>query len=296
MKFTAFSTSQRVAADNDVDASYRYCTAVATSHYENFPVASILFPARLRKYVFALYAFARIADDFADEEQSPEKLHQWRAYLHQYPDATRIPHPVFPALFDTISRFQLPLQLLDDLITAFLMDAQGFFPQTWNDLITYSRHSANPVGRLFLYLMGQAEEPLFGYSDAICTALQLTNFWQDLSIDLPRGRCYLPATLLSESLREQPITQLPAHASQLLPTLQLLIEKTARLYQTGLPLLPHLHGRFRREVQLILNGGVTILHKTRRAGTDIFSHRPKLTWNDWVMAFIRPAYRRILPS
>jgi len=219
-----------------------------------------------------------------------------RAYLHQYPDSTSIPHPVFPALFDTIARFKLPLQLLDDLITAFLMDAQGFFPQTWNDLLTYSRYSANPVGRLLLYLMGQTDGPLFGYSDAICTALQLTNFWQDLSIDLPRGRCYIPATLLPESLQGQPITELPRHAPELSPLIDLLVEKTAGLYFAGIPLIHHLRGRFRREIQLVLHGGITILHKIQRAGTDILIRRPQLTRTDWLMAVIRPAYRRFRPS
>ena len=175
--------------------AYRYCGWITTHHYENFPVASWLLPAPMRPHVAAVYAFARAADDFADETRyhgrSLELLRQWRSALQDGSD-----HPIFIALSDTVRRYDLPIQLLDDLLTAFTMDVTKRRYADWPDLTNYCKHSANPVGRLVLLLSGLRDEELHTWSDDICTALQLANHWQDLRIDLARDILYIPQDLL----------------------------------------------------------------------------------------------------
>ncbi len=293
MQTEQLQVANRPISIQNLEQSYDYCWQIAKRHYENFPVASWVFPRQLRRHVAAIYAFARIADDFADIHRDENKLHQWREYLHRYPHTEGIPHPVFPALFHTITRFQLPIGLLDDLITAFLMDVQGFHPHTWEDLLHYSRYSANPIGRLMLHLMGRAEPPLLEYSDAICTALQLTNFWQDLSVDLPDGRCYLPQNELRHRTLQPELTVLQQQWTRFEPMFHSLIHRTATLYHTGLPLLQHLRWRFRWEIGFILHGGITILYKTRYGGKQILTHRPVLTIGDWLQFFLKPAYYQL---
>ena len=194
-------------------AAYAHCEQIAKRHYENFPVASRLLPAKLRPHIAAVYAFARTADDFADEPgyQPSERmrlLRDWRLKLHatgtakREPGAvirfvdpgSRLPDPdsVFLALHDTIERFSLPMQLFDDLLNAFVQDVGTPRYSTWAELLEYCRQSANPVGRLVLRLSGYHDDRLAAASDAVCTALQLTNFWQDLAIDWTRGRLYVP--------------------------------------------------------------------------------------------------------
>ncbi|MFP5378999.1 MAG: squalene synthase HpnC, partial [Vicinamibacteria bacterium] len=202
--------------------SYAACEALARSHYENFPVASRLLPAALRPHVAAVYAFARIADDIADEpgRQPDERLRlldQWQTLLHSgtpalaHPGTSALEHPgtpapehsgtpaprhsgtaVLPALHDTIARFDLPLSLFDDLLSAFRQDVTTTRYETWAEVLDYCRRSANPVGRIVLRLARQHDAARDAWSDDVCTALQLANFWQDLGVDWPRGRLYVP--------------------------------------------------------------------------------------------------------
>ena len=162
--------------------AYRYCQWLTAHHYENFPVASRLMPRRLRPHVAAIYAFARTADDFSDEERDPERalarLRRWGQALEQCVEG-RPDHPVFLALSETIRTYDLPIQLFRDLLTAFTRDVTVTRYATWASLQNdYCRYSANPVGRLVLLLFGYRDPGLHGLSDHICTALQLTNFWQ----------------------------------------------------------------------------------------------------------------------
>ncbi|MCA1585789.1 MAG: squalene/phytoene synthase family protein, partial [Acidobacteria bacterium] len=184
--------------------AYEACLRLACDHYENFPVASRLLPRHLRPHVAAIYAFARVADDVADEPgRTPDErlriLAEWRAHLHDRtrctsarPDTLRTVE-VFTALHETIAHFDLPIVLLDDLLSAFVQDVTTARYESWADVLDYCRRSANPVGRLVLRLTRQATPDRECAADAICTALQLTNFWQDLAIDWQRGRLYLPA-------------------------------------------------------------------------------------------------------
>ena len=192
-----------------LERAYRYCQWVTFHHYENFPVASWLLPRSVRPHLAALYAFARSADDFADEgkyrDRSLDLLARWRQALGVIASALTGPRndglasqPIFLALSDTIRRFDLPVQWLEDLLTAFTMDVTKRRYADWEELLNYCRYSANPVGRLVLALFGVRDPKIQRMSDSICTALQMTNHWQDLGIDLARGILYIPQTFLRE--------------------------------------------------------------------------------------------------
>ena len=193
---------------NDLDEAYASCERIARAHYENFPVASLLLPRPLRRHVAAVYAFARAADDFADEgelglDERYDLLDGWLARLRSA-EGSRQPGPgpragepdgtpqIFHALGATIREKRLPLRLFEDLLSAFRQDVGVGRYATWDDVLDYSSRSANPVGRLVLRIAGYEDARLDSWSDAICTALQLTNFWQDVKPDFERGRVYLP--------------------------------------------------------------------------------------------------------
>ena len=185
----------KAADPTDKAGAYRFCQNLVDSHYENFPVASLLLPKKLRKHVAALYAFARIADDFADEPEyegaRKQRLLEWRRQLNAIGKEPAA-HPVFVALESTVRELELPVQPFEDLLSAFIQDTEKKRYATFDEVLDYSRRSANPVGRIVLMIHGYRSEELFRYSDAICTALQLANFWQDISVDLKKDRIYIP--------------------------------------------------------------------------------------------------------
>jgi hydroxysqualene synthase len=176
-----------------VDSAYKYCERIARSHYENFPVGSALVPKPLRKHFHSIYAFARTADDFADEgydgaysqEERTGLLNEWRQMLEESA-AGRATHPIFVALAATRARFDLPFSLFEDLLSAFRQDVVTRRYESFDELLDYCRRSANPVGRLVLLLFGYRDERLHQWSDSICTALQLTNHWQGARLLPPR--------------------------------------------------------------------------------------------------------------
>lgn len=279
-----------------------YTRRMTTQHYENFPVASWLIPKRLRQHVCNIYAFARTADDFADEPAFAgvrmERLQEWRRWLHQCalhavdptPRASELP-PIFMALAETIRQFQLPVSLLNDLLTAFMLDVTKTRYATFAEVLHYCRHSANPVGRLILHLFGYVNEHWLKLSDASCTALQLANFWQDVAIDLKKneghGRIYLPR----EDLVRFGVMETDLFARQPTPAIRALIafqvERTEHLFASGRALgdlVPH--PRLRWELRLTWLGGMRVLHKIRRSGYDCFC-RPTLTPLDWVVLLTR---------
>ncbi len=267
-------------SQKEIQNAYRYCLRLAQSHYENFPVASILVPARLRPHIAAIYAFARTADDFADEEENREKVLQWREKLHQSL-CSRPKDPIFLALSHTIKKFQLPWRWLDDLLTAFLMDLTKNRFQNWEELYYYCRHSANPVGRIVLWIFGYRDEKLMAYGDSITTALQLTNFWQDLSVDIPRNRLYIPTgTLQNHGLLPAEVLQRTVNG-KFIPVLEELVGKTRALFQKGSELLTHLSGRLYWELKLTVLGGMTVLKKVEKYSENVLWSRPVLTKKDW---------------
>jgi phytoene synthase len=269
----------------ELAGAYAYCERLARTHYENFPVASRLLPARMRPHVAAVYAFARLADDMADEGARPDAarladLDAWDACLN----AAALgavergePHAeVFLALRHTIEECRLPVQLLHDLIDAFKQDVTVKRYATWDEVLDYCRRSANPVGRLVLRIAGHDRPGLDAASDAVCTALQLTNFWQDLEVDWTRGRLYVPGSIWQPAgAREDDLT-----ARRLTPAWRAALgdvaARTRALFQAGAPVCDGVSGRLRWELRATWLGGVRILDKLAAADFDVFAHRPSL--------------------
>jgi len=282
------------------DDAYRYCMGIAQRHYENFPTASRLIKRELRPAVAAIYAFARAADDMADEGDAPtakrlKQIDAWESLLERC-TKEEIDHPVFMALGDAIRRFNLPAEELHNLLIAFRMDVSIHSYATVDELMFYCRHSANPVGRLMLALHGVSDPEAESYSDAICTALQLTNFWQDLKIDLPNGRCYLAEEWLKDTdLTSEQILANGVNSEQLRPALERALAETERLYREGSKILPLLPFRLRLQIAATLHGGMAILRATSRLH-DPVNVRPALTKRDWyrlagdiLISTLRPA-------
>ena len=269
--------------------AYASCERLAQEHYENFPVASRLLPARMRPHIAAIYAFARYADDMADEGERPAAdrladLDTWGRRLDRAVHAGQIdpgPHPeVFVAIRHSIAECALPVSLFHDLLSAFRQDAIVRRYATWDDLLDYCRRSANPVGRLVLRVAGYDRADLDRASDAVCTALQLTNFWQDVEIDRRKGRLYVPAAIWQPAgAREEDLD-----ARRLTPawrdTLAEVTRRTRALFAAGRPVADGVAGRLRYELRATWLGGNRILDKLEAANFDMFTHRPALTRTD----------------
>lgn len=258
--------------------------AVSVEHYENFPVASILCPPRLRPAVQAIYWFARTADDLADEgSASPEQrladLADYRGDLH-LAAAGRAPSPrwegVFTAIGRTIEHHRVPVPLLEDLLSAFEQDVTRTRYVDRADLLDYCRRSANPVGRLLLHLYEFTDGQALAQSDAICSSLQLINFWQDLSIDTQRGRLYIPL----EDCHRHKVPPASLLAAQETPATQALVRDmvdwAAELMDRGAPLARRLPGRMGWELRLVIQGGRRILEKITRMQFATLHARPAL--------------------
>jgi squalene synthase HpnC len=273
----------------ELAGAYAYCERLARSHYENFPVASRLLPARMRPHVAAVYAFARLADDMADEGDRPSAdrladLDAWDACLNAAAlGAVQRGEPhaeVFLALRHTIEEYRLPVQLLHDLISAFKQDVTVKRYATWDDLLDYCRRSANPVGRLVLRIAGYDRPELDAASDAVCTALQLTNFWQDLEVDWAKARLYIPSSTwqtagaLESDLSARRMT--PAWRAALADA----AGRTRALFEAGAPVCDGVRGRLRWELRATWLGGTRILEKLETAEFNVFEHRPSLTARD----------------
>jgi len=274
--------------DLNVQTSYQHCQQLARDHYENFPTASRLIRADLRPAVAAIYAFARSADDMADEgdltaDKRLKQLDAWETLLERCVQ-TEVNHPVFLALGDAIRRYELPVSCLRDLLTAFRMDVSIHAYGSIDELLFYCRHSANPVGRLMLALHKVNEPAALSASDAICTALQLANFWQDLSVDLPNGRCYLPASWLNDAgLRHTDLLQQPLAEdipTRVQPVIRQAMDYTRDLMQQGRPLLAFLPLRLKFQIAATIRGGEGILNKT--AQVDPVQIRPVLSKAFWL--------------
>jgi squalene synthase HpnC len=273
----------------ELAGAYAYCERLARTHYENFPVASRLLPARMRPHVAAVYAFARLADDMADEGDRPDAdrladLDAWDACLNAAAlgavQRGEQHAEVFLALRHTIEECRLPVPLLHDLVGAFRQDVTVKRYATWDEVTDYCRRSANPVGRLVLRIAGYDRPELDAASDAVCTALQLTNFWQDLEIDWARGRLYVPASIWqSAGATEGDLT-----ARRLTPEWRAALAdvagRTRSLFRAGAPVCDGVTGRLKWELRATWLGGSRILDKLEAAKFDVFAHRPSLTGMD----------------
>jgi squalene synthase HpnC len=258
------------------------------THYENFPVASILCPAHLRPAVMAIYNFARTADDLADEgEASPAERSQalalYKADLAACAQGQATSGrwaAVFDALAPQISQWQLPLPLLGDLLSAFEQDVHKTRYADQAELLDYCSRSANPVGRLLLHLYGVSNPAALRQSDCICTALQLINFWQDLSVDIPRGRIYLPAELQAQ----HGVSEAELLAQRVTPATRALVadcvDKARRLMLEGAPLAHAVPGRAGWELRLVVQGGLRITERIASLDFATLRQRPVIGRSD----------------
>jgi len=263
----------------DLADAYAWCERFARNHYENFPVASYLLPKAVRPHIAAIYAFARSADDFADEGQRPNDeryrlLEDWRELLWRSAQTSQTHSPLFQALGHTIRVCNLQVSLLEDLLSAFRQDVATTRYASWADLLDYCRRSANPVGRLVLRVCGYGGTELESASDAVCTALQLTNFWQDLAIDYGRGRLYLPR----EEWEAVGATEDDLAAGRLSPAWRTAVSsaaaRTRGLFGEGRLVCDLVQGRLRYELRVTWLGGMLILDRLEQAHYDVFTRRP----------------------
>ncbi len=280
--------------------AYQHCQTIASQHYENFPTASLLLKKELRPAVAVIYAFARAADDFADEgdlsqEERLQKLDDWEYQLDLCLD-DKSENPVFMALADVMRRHDLPAQLFRDLLAAFRMDVnfKGF--ETLDDLLFYCKHSANPVGRLMLALHKIDNDKALAASDAICSALQLTNFWQDFKVDIPKGRCYLADEWLSKvGVSRGDVLQGSVGVEALRPAIDKAMMETSQLFARGYALLPYLPFRLRMQIAATLAGGTAILRATERLENPLHQ-RPTLSRLDWLKVSLSIASMTLRPQ
>ena len=273
---------------SSVKAAFRVCERMAREHYENFPVASLLIPRDRRPYVAAIYAFARTADDIADEGgRSPQERLRLLEQVDVRLDSAYRGSPevaVFIAIAETASRTGIPLALLRRLLAAFRMDVTRHRYQSFDDLLGYCRNSADPVGRLVLHIFGEFREELLVQSDSLCTALQLVNFWQDVVPDLARGRLYIPL----EDLGRFGYTEADLAARRLDDRFRALmrfeVERTRAMFRRGRDLLRAAVRPLRLELNLTYRGGMAILKKIETSGYDVLTDRPTLsTWDKIVL-------------
>jgi squalene synthase HpnC len=276
------ATDRAPAGEWSVERSYAYCESFTRARHENFPIGRFI-PADLRRHVFCLYAFARTADDFADEPsfegRRREALDRWENDLERcfHGEAE---HPVFVALRDTIERRDIPITPLADLLTSFRMDLSVRRYATFTDLLGYCARSANPVGRALLYLFGYREPSLHALSDEVCTALELTNLLQDVALDLRRDRIYLP----QEDLAHFGVTEKDLFSNERTRGFRELmryeVSRTRALYQRGRPLLSRVGPDLAFELRLIWLGGMHILNRLQLARYDVWRRRPSLGRTD----------------
>ena len=280
-----------------IEEAYNFCERLTKEHYENFPVASVLVPKRLRKYVYAVYAFARTADDISDELSDEPKetrinaLNNYNSLIISSDFNNNIGgNPIFVALNDARKALTLPQEPFEKLITAFKMDIMFSQPETLADLLNYCHYSANPVGELILRIFNEYNEENAKLSDYICTALQLTNFWQDLSIDLLKNRNYIPM----EYLRKHEIIEqnllITKNFHILIGCLKELIDYNYFLYSQGANLINKVNSkRLRLELKATLTGGLKILDRVSKLREKIFFERPALNKIDVSCILIKTA-------
>lgn len=263
-----------------LDEARAYCARLTRSHYENFSVVTWLTPREYRPAFESIYAFCRWSDDLGDEVGDParalELLAWWRASLiAMYAGTAR--HPVFLALAGTVARYAIPPEPFHDLISAFEQDQRVPEYTTHAELLDYCTRSANPVGRLVLYVAGAFSPDNARLSDATCTALQLANFWQDVARDLVIGRIYLPREDRERfGCREADLRGL-VFTPEFAALMRFQVERTRALFAEGLPLVARIKGPLAVDVDLFSRGGLAILDRIERAGYDVLSARPALT-------------------
>ena len=263
-----------------LDEARAYCSQLARSHYENFSVATWFLPARLRQHFYNVYSYCRISDDLGDEvgdtTASLAPLDQWQCELDACYDG-KPKHPVFVALAETVRQFEIPKHEFSDLLIAFRQDQTVARFETFNDVLAYCHYSANPVGHLVLYLCGYKDAERQQLSDHTCTALQLANFWQDVSIDYEKGRIYLPL----EDLRRFGVTEDDIAAKRNTPAfiemMKFEVDRAHDWFRQGLPLVSKVDHELAVDLELFTRGGQEILRAIEKQGYAVLGNRPAIS-------------------
>ena len=277
--------------------AFAYCERLARSHYENFSVASWFLPKRLRQHFFNVYAYCRISDDLGDETgdcaASLQLLDEWETELNAcYGSAPR--HPVFVALAGTVREFDIPKHEFSDLLTAFRQDQTTTRYQTFDDLLGYCRNSANPVGHLVLYLCGYRDPERQQLSDFTCTALQLANFWQDVSADFAKGRIYLPLEDLQRyGVSEDSILH-GKNTQQFCEMMRFEVMRAREWFERGLPLIGKVSRELAIDIELFSRGGQEILNAIEHRSCAVLGNRPAISKGRKLMLVARAALHKLI--
>ena len=274
-----------------------YTRWLATHHYENFQVVSFLLPKRLHQDFYNVYSFCRWADDLGDEIGDPREslrlLAWWRSELQEmYAGRTR--HPVYVALRGTAERHSLPLEPFADLISAFEQDQSVTRYRNWEELFGYCKYSANPVGRLVLGLCGYSDPERQAMSDATCTALQLANFWQDVTVDLEKDRVYIPTDVMERHGYSLPELKALRFTPAFAAVMREISDVARDLFHQGLPLAGAVNRRLAIDLELFSRGGLRVLDKIEQQGYDVLSRRPVISKLERVGLLLGAVARRAL--
>lgn len=274
-----------------------YCRRLARSHYENFSVATWFLPERLRQHFYNIYAYCRISDDLGDEvgdaAASLQLLDQWQSELDACYEGTPR-HPVFVALAETVRKFEIPKQTFVDLLTAFRQDQTVTRYPVFDDLLGYCRYSANPVGHLVLYVCGYRDAERQALSDFTCTALQLANFWQDVSVDSAKGRIYLPLEDLQRyGVSEQDIAE-RRNTPQFCELMKFQVERAREWFAKGLPLVQEVDRELAIDIELFSRGGQEILRAIERQRYAVLGRRPAISKSRKLALVARAAWGKLL--
>jgi len=257
-----------------------YTRWLATHHYENFNVVSFLLPKRLHQDFYNVYSYCRWADDLGDEIGNPAEslrlLAWWRAELNDM-YAGRASHPVFVALMPTVQKHAIPREPFADLIQAFVQDQTVTRYLAWEDLFGYCRYSANPVGRLVLYLCGYSDTERQRLSDATCTALQLANFWQDVTVDLLKDRIYIPLDVMARHGYTTDYLYARRFTPACREVMREVVNRAGELFERGLPLIGKVDRRLALDIDLFSRGGMRVLDKIRHQGYNVLAARPAIS-------------------
>ena len=285
------------AAAPSLEEAKLYCERLARSHYENFSVATWFLPRRLRPHFYSIYAYCRISDDLGDEVGNPQHALQlldlWEGELDAC-YAGRPRHPVFVALAQTVRACDIPRQPFADLLAAFRQDQRVSRYETFDDVLGYCVYSANPVGRLVLYACGYRDGERQQLSDYTCTALQLANFWQDVTVDYGKGRIYLPLEDLRRfGVSEKDIAE--RHATpQFLDLMRSEVERARQWFHKGLPLAEKVDQELAIDIELFSRGGLAILQAIEDQGYDVLRRRPVICRRRKLALVARAGLRKLL--
>ncbi len=277
--------------------AYAYCERLARSHYENFSVATWFLPKRLRQHLYNVYAYCRISDDLGDETGNTQAslllLDEWEAELNAcYEGSPR--HPVFVALAGTVREFDIPKQTFADLLTAFRQDQTVGRYETFDDLLGYCHYSANPVGHLVLYLCGYRDPERQQLSDFTCTALQLANFWQDVSTDYDKGRIYLPLEDLRKFQVSEGDISSRRDSKQFREMMRFEVERAREWFDRGLPLIGKVSRELAVDLELFSRGGQEILRAVERQDYAVLGNRPAISKTRKLALVARAALSKLI--